>query len=540
MNKLCLPLVTLLLGILNLTGQVVAKEIKIASDIHRIVNISPYFQQLIAGYGDFPMPASRCNENELLIGVEADITLINLENITLSAIYGDKGLIDFSTVRAICSPLKLNKKTLHFETVKPMKASNRITCEANQVVVGVNVWDSRDLYQNQDRPRTLSDTIIPLSAIQLECASLKLTGERWIGATEIKDTHILGHPTGEMIIQRHCSDPGLRAATGLLGLRQDINAWPNVDEKQQKLRLNYIAMECGSIFPQVIDGLADLDNDGINNRDEALLGVSFFHQDTDADGIIDAEEIHLDSDGDGKVNAIESAITDGDLDGIFDEYDLDDQNPCIPIADQTRCETYRQITLDPQGAHLPMIPLNAKNEQCYAGPKSRPTRLDYSCSIDGVYATTWRAHYNATSWGFYSFSWHASRRLGIFLGGYQSCFYRLFTDDCDLTSLVGRIFQKTVRNFQDGSKATGVWGGEIKTVLQRARPIAGLSSDYYTGDEQWEDYIGVMYFDNQNQLEAITLSKWGDDNGRTFVVDTDDNKRSLVVVDEGYIYNHSK
>ncbi len=77
-------------------------------------------------------------------------------------------------------------------------------------------------------------------------------------------------------------------------------------------------------------GSCDSDFDGISNADERLEGTNPFIADTDLDGDSDGAERGLDSDGDGRGDAIESKLIDSDGDGLTDQFDIDNDNPCIP------------------------------------------------------------------------------------------------------------------------------------------------------------------------------------------------------------------
>jgi len=88
---------------------------------------------------------------------------------------------------------------------------------------------------------------------------------------------------------------------------------------------------------------ADSDNDGLDNRTEALLGTDPGRFDTDGDLIGDGEEGDVDTDGDGIIDALESAVADADRDCLPDQFD--DQNT-TPLSDPTQA---RQLLCSDQG-----------------------------------------------------------------------------------------------------------------------------------------------------------------------------------------------
>ena len=91
------------------------------------------------------------------------------------------------------------------------------------------------------------------------------------------------------------------------------------------------------------DGLRDSidpdeDNDGANDADEVAAGANPFSLDSDNDGVPDGIELPRDTDGDGLSDAIESRRVDSDADGVVDELDPANLNPCIPNVLAGACD----------------------------------------------------------------------------------------------------------------------------------------------------------------------------------------------------------
>jgi hypothetical protein len=92
-------------------------------------------------------------------------------------------------------------------------------------------------------------------------------------------------------------------------------------------------------------GSGDADGDGLTNSQETSLGSDPSDADTDGDGANDGAEVGgnvnapLDTDGDGTPNVLESSVTDSDGDGIVNQNDAANSNPCVPNANSAPCLT---------------------------------------------------------------------------------------------------------------------------------------------------------------------------------------------------------
>jgi hypothetical protein len=80
----------------------------------------------------------------------------------------------------------------------------------------------------------------------------------------------------------------------------------------------------------------DSDGDGLTNAQEDSLGTGRNTPDTDGDGANDGAESG-DSDGDGIPNALESSVTDTDGDGVANQADPANGNPCVPNGGNAAC-----------------------------------------------------------------------------------------------------------------------------------------------------------------------------------------------------------
>jgi gliding motility-associated-like protein len=88
----------------------------------------------------------------------------------------------------------------------------------------------------------------------------------------------------------------------------------------------------------------DLDGDGCLNVDEVTAGTDINNPDTDGDGENDCVEIGADpnnptdTDGDGVIDVLESTAVDTDNDGVNDEADPANTDPCIPNPNAGPCD----------------------------------------------------------------------------------------------------------------------------------------------------------------------------------------------------------
>ncbi len=87
----------------------------------------------------------------------------------------------------------------------------------------------------------------------------------------------------------------------------------------------------------------DTDGDGLLDGLEATIGTNPNLADTDGDGIDDGTEVGpdtanpLNEDGDAVIDALESDVEDADLDGVSDQQDPANLNPCVPNPDNVNC-----------------------------------------------------------------------------------------------------------------------------------------------------------------------------------------------------------
>ncbi|MBC2838813.1 Calx-beta domain-containing protein [Robiginitalea sp. SC105] len=100
----------------------------------------------------------------------------------------------------------------------------------------------------------------------------------------------------------------------------------------------------------VTDCDVDTDGDGLLDGLEATLETDPNNPDSDGDGIDDGTEVGpdtanpLDEDGDGIIDALDSNVLDADADGVNDQQDPANTNPCIPNASAGNCDVDLAVT----------------------------------------------------------------------------------------------------------------------------------------------------------------------------------------------------
>jgi hypothetical protein len=520
--------------------------------------VSAESQLMAADYGriiDYePRAGLECGADQVMVGLEVEES--NFRPNLGKYLYTDV-LTAFSTITPICSTLALDQYSLAFKTEKKQSTQTSVNCRDNEVVVGIRAWSNDNIiaglgvwynaktdseWDNPARRQNFSDISRTISAVQLSCAPLKIDGGDWIATGTHSKTSVLGEIYGSEVLNQDCSNPGY-SSRGISISKGDVHELGAdgslLSNRLTDSKLVQLKLHCAFLYPKSVVTDADEDNDGLSNKQEALKGVSFYVQDSDQDGIPDAEEFMMDSDQDGLVDAAESALKDSDFDGVYDEQDPKNNDACFPQRDNEFCES-NSITpaptpitepTEPTEIALPVIMNFSKRERCSL------FFYEDSCSLGDKVLDSWQAHYTEKNWvGKYDLDWEDSRELGALLGNYSLCTTSHKVDRCDFKAVEKTTGKKTVRTFWDNSKATGVWGGEIKELLSKATPLdSNINSRYYSGNENWSDYMGVMYFSSKNILEAITLSKVDDSKGRTIVVEERNGKKELFIVEEDYI-----
>lgn len=108
--------------------------------------------------------------------------------------------------------------------------------------------------------------------------------------------------------------------------------------------------ETVDVIISVSDCNTDDDLDGLVTGQEVALGTDPNNPDTDGDGIEDGVEVGpdlntpLDEDNDGIIDALDSNILDTDSDGVNDQQDPANENPCIPDNSSVDCPVDLEVT----------------------------------------------------------------------------------------------------------------------------------------------------------------------------------------------------
>ncbi len=103
--------------------------------------------------------------------------------------------------------------------------------------------------------------------------------------------------------------------------------------------------ESSQITISVNDCDRDTDLDGLFDGPESVLGTNPNNPDTDGDGVNDGDEVGadltnpLDEDQDDIIDALESNTADVDNDGVVDQKDNANENPCIPSTLNGVCDS---------------------------------------------------------------------------------------------------------------------------------------------------------------------------------------------------------
>ncbi len=138
--------------------------------------------------------------------------------------------------------------------------------------------------------------------------------------------------------------------------------------------------ESSAVTISVNDCDVDSDLDGLFDGPEASLGTDPNNPDTDGDGINDGDEVGadlnnpLDTDGDTIIDALESSITDTDSDGVVDQEDPDNTNPCVPNNNNSLCDTDDDGIIDGEEIANGSDPLDACDPD--------PTNANCNAEID--------------------------------------------------------------------------------------------------------------------------------------------------------------
>ncbi len=135
----------------------------------------------------------------------------------------------------------------------------------------------------------------------------------------------------------------------------------------------------------------DSDLDGLFDGPEAILGTNPNNPDTDGDGINDGDEVGsdvanpLDSDigaPDGIIDALDSNILDEDNDGVVDQLDPANTNPCLPDNTNNLCDTDGDGISDGQEIADGTDPLDACDPNLTPDCEPAPIDLEITKVVD--------------------------------------------------------------------------------------------------------------------------------------------------------------
>jgi hypothetical protein len=146
------------------------------------------------------------------------------------------------------------------------------------------------------------------------------------------------------------------------------------------------------------DNDCDDDGDGLSNTQEGVLGTNPRSADTDGDGVNDRVEVGNvsqpnDTDGDRLIDAVESSRQDIDGDGVNNQSDPANNDPCTPNANNAACGAFDSdgdgLTNAQEGT-LGTDPRNPDtdgdgvNDRVEVGNVNQPTDTDGDRLIDAV------------------------------------------------------------------------------------------------------------------------------------------------------------
>ncbi|MDQ7075642.1 MAG: hypothetical protein Q9O24_10940 [Gammaproteobacteria bacterium] len=108
-------------------------------------------------------------------------------------------------------------------------------------------------------------------------------------------------------------------------------------------------------LPSNLVAACDSDGDGLSDGIELQLGTDPTNKDSDGDGVSDFIEVGLVSspsnvDGDLRISALESALLDSDQDGLNDQLDSANLDPCAPDRSSVACLNVSRLGTDQFGA----------------------------------------------------------------------------------------------------------------------------------------------------------------------------------------------